>query len=78
MTRKRIISQGLAGLLLGIAGILLFSTKAVFVKLAYRYEVDPVTLLLFRMLLVGDFTPEVGINTSDIFMLRNAKLFFKK
>ncbi len=35
----------------GILGILMFSTKAVFVKLAYQYEnVEPITMLLFRML----------------------------
>ncbi len=35
--------------LAGILGILLFSTKAVFVKLAYQYSVDPTTLLVLRM-----------------------------
>jgi len=39
-----------ASLIYGVLGILLFSAKAVFVKLAYQYEVDPVTLLLLRML----------------------------
>ncbi|MEM9324041.1 MAG: DMT family transporter [Bacteroidota bacterium] len=33
----------------GILGVLLFSTKAVLVKLAYQYEVDAVSLLLLRM-----------------------------
>lgn len=35
--------------LLGIIGVILFSAKAVMVKLAYAYEVDSLTLLLFRM-----------------------------
>lgn len=35
--------------LLAITGILLFSSKAVLVKLAYQYEVDSVSLLLLRM-----------------------------
>ena len=37
------------GVILAITGILLFSSKAVMVKLAYQYEVDTVSLLLFRM-----------------------------
>ena len=37
-------------ILSGITGVILFSSKAVLVKLAYQYEVDAVTLLLFRML----------------------------
>ncbi|MEM8929427.1 MAG: DMT family transporter [Bacteroidota bacterium] len=38
------------GILLGILGVVLFSTKAVLVKLAYRYDIDTLELLLFRML----------------------------
>lgn len=38
------------GILFGILGVVLFSTKAILVKLAYRYEVDTLELLLFRML----------------------------
>lgn len=41
--------KGLA-VAIGILGVLLFSSKAVMVKLAYQYEVDSVTLLLLRML----------------------------
>ena len=37
--------------LLAVGGVILFSAKAVFVKLAYRYEVDTVTLLLIRMMI---------------------------
>lgn len=44
------VNPKLLAVIFGILGILMFSTKAVFVKLAYRYEVDPVTILLFRML----------------------------
>ncbi|XOV92363.1 MAG: DMT family transporter [Bacteroidota bacterium] len=36
-------------LILGITGILLFSSKAVMVKLAYLYEVDTISILLLRM-----------------------------
>lgn len=37
------------GILFAILGIVLFSAKAVLVKLAYQYHVDYLTLLLFRM-----------------------------
>ena len=36
--------------LVGILGIILFSSKAVMVKLAYQYEVSSINLLVFRML----------------------------
>jgi drug/metabolite transporter (DMT)-like permease len=39
----------IAGLSLAIAGSVLFSGKAIVVKLAYRYGVDPATLLALRM-----------------------------
>ncbi len=38
------------GVFLGIIGIVLFSSKAVMVKLAYQYEVDAISILLIRML----------------------------
>ena len=37
------------GILFAILGVVLFSAKAVMVKLAYTYNVDHLTLLLFRM-----------------------------
>lgn len=37
-------------IVLAVTGILLFSSKAVIVKLAYQYEIPAVTLLLLRML----------------------------
>ena len=40
----------LQGLLLGTAGAVAFSAKAIIVKLAYRYGVDAVTVLMYRML----------------------------
>jgi len=40
----------LPGLALAAAGSIALSGKAIIVKLAYRYDVDPVTLLMFRML----------------------------
>ncbi|KGL62514.1 DMT family transporter [Polaribacter sp. Hel1_85] len=38
------------GVFLGVLGIVLFSSKAVMVKLAYTYKVDAITMLLLRML----------------------------
>ncbi|MER3373654.1 MAG: DMT family transporter [Allomuricauda sp.] len=37
------------GILYGILGVVLFSSKAVMVKLAYQYQVDTLDLLMFRM-----------------------------
>ncbi|MEL7147500.1 MAG: DMT family transporter, partial [Bacteroidota bacterium] len=45
----------LAGVLIGLTGVAFFSAKAVMVKLGYRYEVDPITLLLFRMMFALPF-----------------------
>ncbi|KAA5823487.1 DMT family transporter [Algibacter amylolyticus] len=38
------------GIGLGVLGIVLFSSKAVMVKLAYNYKVDSISILLLRML----------------------------
>lgn len=38
------------GIFIGVLGIVLFSSKAVMVKLAYKYNVDPITILFLRML----------------------------
>lgn len=38
------------GIFLGVLGIVLFSSKAVMVKIAYKYNVDAITMLLLRML----------------------------
>lgn len=40
----------LQGILLGGAGAVAFSGKAIIVKLAYRYGVDAVTVIMYRML----------------------------
>ena len=39
-----------AGLALALTGAILFSAKAIIVKLAYRHGVDAVTLIMYRML----------------------------
>lgn len=38
------------GIFIGILGVVLFSSKAVMVKLAYNYNVDAISVLLLRML----------------------------
>ncbi|REE01772.1 DMT family transporter [Marinoscillum furvescens] len=43
------------GVTLAVTGILLFSSKAVLVKLAYQYGADSVSLLLLRMLFAFPF-----------------------
>ena len=48
-------SRFTSGLLLAAAGAIAFSGKAIIVKLAYRYGVDGVTLLMFRMLFAMPF-----------------------
>jgi drug/metabolite transporter (DMT)-like permease len=40
----------LGGLAIAVGGAVLFSTKAVVAKLLYRYQIDAVTLIAFRML----------------------------
>ena len=39
-----------SGVLIALAGAMAFSGKAIIVKLAYRYGVDAVTVIMFRML----------------------------
>ena len=38
------------GILFGVIGIVLFSSKAIMVKLAYQYNIDAISVLLLRML----------------------------
>ena len=45
----------LSGLLLAAAGAIAFSGKAIIVKLSYRYGVDAVTVIMYRMLLALPF-----------------------
>lgn len=44
-----------AGIALALLGSVLFSAKAVVIKLAYRHGVDPLTLLALRMLFAAPF-----------------------
>ncbi|WP_036384656.1 DMT family transporter [Muricauda sp. MAR_2010_75] len=68
------------GILYGILGVVLFSSKAVMVKLAYQYQVDTLDLLMFRMFLSLPFyililfiirkkRPSVEIRTKDYLWL---------
>ena len=51
MNKGQIAPQNIAfGLLLATLGAIAFSGKAIIVKLAYRYGVDAVTLIMYRML----------------------------
>jgi drug/metabolite transporter (DMT)-like permease len=47
---KPVDDNFLPGLAMALAGSIAFSGKAIIVKLAYRYGVDAVTLIMFRML----------------------------
>lgn len=51
----------ISGILIGILGIVLFSSKAVMVKLAYQYKVDALTLLLLRMVFSFPFYLVIAI-----------------
>ena len=50
MTGPALRHVQLAGLAMAIVGSIAFSGKAIIVKLAYRYGVDAVTLIMYRML----------------------------
>lgn len=54
-------SETSIGILFAILGVILFSAKAVMVKLAYTYGVDHLTLLLFRMLFSFPFYVAIAI-----------------
>jgi drug/metabolite transporter (DMT)-like permease len=43
-------APSLSGVLIALAGAMAFSGKAIIVKLAYRYGVDAVTVIMYRML----------------------------
>lgn len=51
----------LAGLAIAVAGAILFSAKAIVAKLIYRYGVDAVTLITFRMLFSLPFFAAVAV-----------------
>jgi drug/metabolite transporter (DMT)-like permease len=51
----------LLGLSIAITGAVLFSTKAIVAKLLYRYHIDAVTLIAFRMLFSFPFFVAIGV-----------------
>lgn len=55
MSNSKAPSFRIYGVLIALLGAIAFSTKAVFVKLAYQYGIDSVTLLMFRMLFALPF-----------------------
>ncbi len=52
--------QFLIGLTIALLGAILFSTKAIVAKLIYRYGVDAVTLIAFRMMFSLPFFIAIG------------------
>ncbi|MDN3667107.1 DMT family transporter [Algibacter miyuki] len=50
-----------SGIAIGVLGIVLFSSKAVMVKLAYNYDVDAISILLLRMLFSFPFYVVIAI-----------------
>ncbi|HCE08776.1 MAG TPA: EamA family transporter [Oxalobacteraceae bacterium] len=71
----------LTGLAIAVAGAILFSAKAIVAKLIYRYPVDAVTLIAFRMIFslpfflavaiwkARDATPLTGVERAQIAVL---------
>ncbi|MFS4468398.1 DMT family transporter [Maribacter sp. 2210JD10-5] len=54
------------GVLFAILGVVLFSAKAILVKLAYKYQIDHLTLLLFRMVFALPFYIAVAFRKKPI------------
>jgi len=57
------LSEVGTGVVLAILGVILFSAKAVMVKLAYTYGIDHLTLLLFRMGFAFPFYVAIALYT---------------
>jgi len=55
------LSNKSKGALFAVTGIVLFSAKAIMVKLGYRYDVDALTLLLLRMIFALPFFLVVAV-----------------
>lgn len=56
-------NKSFVGGVYALLGAILFSTKAVFVKLAYQYDVDTISLLMLRMLFSLPFFLIIGFFT---------------
>lgn len=59
------LSNKSLGAIIGITGIVMFSAKAIMVKLGYRYDVDTVTLLLLRMVFALPFYLIISIRENS-------------
>lgn len=57
-------SRRVGGILLAVIGAVLFSAKAIIVKFTYRYGIDAVTLIAFRMLFAMPFFAAVAWHQS--------------
>ena len=68
----------LSGLAIAVIGAILFSTKAIVAKLIYRYHVDAVTLLAFRMLFSLPFFAAVALwktrGATPLSLMEHAKI----
>lgn len=58
------LSSYTSGIVIAIIGVVLFSAKAVMVKLAYNYDVETLHLLVFRMLFALPFYMAILLYTS--------------
>lgn len=58
------LTHSFSGILLAVTSAVLFSTKTIFIKLAYQYQVDPISLLTLRMLFSLPFFIFVAFYTS--------------
>lgn len=61
-TSSPLLSPRNTGILLAAVGAILFAAKAVVVKITYRYDVDAVTVIAFRMLFSLPFFLAIGWN----------------
>ena len=50
-----------AGLAIAVGGAVLFSTKAIVAKLLYRYQIDAITVIAFRMLFSVPFFAAIAV-----------------
>lgn len=55
LTALPLASSRAAGIAMAVLGAILFSAKAIVVKFTYRYDIDAVTLIAFRMLFAMPF-----------------------
>lgn len=62
-TKPTFSNSHAAGVLYVILGALLFSSKGIFIKLAYRYGIDASSLLALRMLIAFPFYAVIMANT---------------